>query len=478
MGDESGWFGPQLRRARQLPAADGPGFFSFIPITTQGGNAVAVDSAGSVYVGGVTNTVDFPTTPGALQSVCNCISTGTNGFVSKLSADGSHLLYSTYLGGTSGASVQAIAIDLAGDAWVAAPSPAPFPTTPGSALPNAPGAPGFLAKVNATGTALQYSTYLTASSVVSVEGLSLNPDNTITVAALTSGTAGIALGFDSTASSVLLNAPLASEQGDWGFAGNAGSGFTVSGSSGIVTGFKPFAASVPAIYALTDSASVTTRDHFAPGELVTFYGANLGPAAGQAFTPVNGFVPTALAGTQVLFDGVPAPLLYVSSDQVNAVVPYEVFEHDQVTVQVTAAAGNAAYTFPVVPSDPVIVQSGPKTTLAFNQDGSVNSESNPAAQGSVVTILASGGGMMVSPGGITGEITSELSQLELPVSVVFQLTSNTYVNAQIDYAGPVPTLVSGMLQINFTVPAGVETGPGFVLKIGDSASVPAFISVR
>jgi uncharacterized protein (TIGR03437 family) len=95
-----------------------------------------------------------------------------------------------------------------------------------------------------------------------------------------------------------------------------------------------------------------------------------------------------------------------------------------------------------------------------------------------MTILASGGGMMVSPGGITGEITSQLGQLELPVSVVFQLSSNTFVNAQIDYAGPVPTLVSGMLQINFTVPVGAEIGPGFVLKIGDSASVPTFISVR
>src|SRR5580704_14000303 len=67
----------------------------------------------------------------------------------------------------------------------------------------------------------------------------------------------------------------------------------------------------------------------APGEIVTIYGTNLGPAgpgsgSSTFFTlGANGRVPTLLADTRVLVNGIPAPLVYVSATQLSAIVPYE-----------------------------------------------------------------------------------------------------------------------------------------------------------
>jgi len=65
------------------------------------GNDIAIDSAGNAYVTGNTFDGGFPTTPGAFQTTFNSTSNGQNGFVSKLNASGSALVYSTYLGGSA-----------------------------------------------------------------------------------------------------------------------------------------------------------------------------------------------------------------------------------------------------------------------------------------------------------------------------------------------------------------------------------------
>jgi uncharacterized protein (TIGR03437 family) len=69
---------------------------------------------------------------------------------------------------------------------------------------------------------------------------------------------------------------------------------------------------------LTDSGQVT------PGEIISIFGTNFGPATGLTAsigTEQTG-LPTQLGGVQVLFDGVAAPLLYASSNQINAIVPF------------------------------------------------------------------------------------------------------------------------------------------------------------
>jgi hypothetical protein len=122
-------------------------------------SAIAVDPAGQAYVTGDTTSTNFPITPGALQT---SNAGGFDGFVAKLTAAGSELVYSTYLGGSDADFVNGIAVDAAGEAYVAgATASTNFPVTPGAAqTSNAGSLNAFVAKLNAAGSGLVYSTYL------------------------------------------------------------------------------------------------------------------------------------------------------------------------------------------------------------------------------------------------------------------------------------------------------------------------------
>ena len=137
---------------------------------TQAASGVAVDTVGNVYVAGETTSSDFPVTQGAFNTSCDACS-----FVSKLDSTGSQLLYSTYLGGTgagpNGDSILAIAVDGSGSAYVTGQSYSPdFPTTPGAFQQSRVGGPEqvFVTKLNASGSALNYSTYLGAGGGVGI----------------------------------------------------------------------------------------------------------------------------------------------------------------------------------------------------------------------------------------------------------------------------------------------------------------------
>ena len=126
------------------------------------GSGIAVDASGNAYITGFTQSSDFPTTPGAFQTTLGTLG---NAFVSKLNADGSALLYSTYLGGTGGDNGYVIAVDASANAYVTGSTSSPdFPTTPG-AFQTAYGGGGdaFVSKLNGDGSALLYSTYLGGS---------------------------------------------------------------------------------------------------------------------------------------------------------------------------------------------------------------------------------------------------------------------------------------------------------------------------
>jgi len=128
------------------------------------GNDIAIDSAGNAYVTGNTFDGGFPTTPGAFQTTFNSTSNGQNGFVSKLNASGSALVYSTYLGGSASDQGLGIAVDSAGSAYVTGlANSADFPTQAVSFQTTNPDpgvAVGFVTKLNSVGSALVYSTFL------------------------------------------------------------------------------------------------------------------------------------------------------------------------------------------------------------------------------------------------------------------------------------------------------------------------------
>jgi hypothetical protein len=150
------------------------------------GNGIAVDSSGNAYITGDTNSTDFPTTPGAFQRALRTPGTHFgNAFVTKLNATGSALLYSTYLGGSGvsagyGDEAKGIAIDGSGNAYVTGDAAsADFPTTPGAfqGVNNAKGTQinnAFVTKLNSTGTALVYSTYVGGSGYDFAYGIAID----------------------------------------------------------------------------------------------------------------------------------------------------------------------------------------------------------------------------------------------------------------------------------------------------------------
>lgn len=130
---------------------------------------LALDRFGAAYITGWTLADDFPTTPGSFQPACQPVGSACNvGFVAKLDASGSDLVFATYLGTTgplltlAGTYPADIAIDQNLNVVVTGATGAPFPVTPGAFQTEftAPEKMGFVTKLNATGSALIYSTYL------------------------------------------------------------------------------------------------------------------------------------------------------------------------------------------------------------------------------------------------------------------------------------------------------------------------------
>jgi hypothetical protein len=156
------------------------------------GYDLALDATGAAYVTGYTYSTDFPTTPGAFQTTLGGFQ---NPFVAKLNPTGSGLVYSTYLGGDWHDYAVSIAVDASGAAYITGMTQSGnFPTTPGAFQPAFGGiTDAFLAKLNASGSALVYSTYLggtdsdlgwdvalDVSGAAHVTGRTISPDFPIT----------------------------------------------------------------------------------------------------------------------------------------------------------------------------------------------------------------------------------------------------------------------------------------------------------
>jgi uncharacterized protein (TIGR03437 family) len=223
----------------------------------------------------------------------------------------------------------------------------------------------------------------------------------------------------------------------------------------------------PSIAVVASSASYAA-DAVSPGQLVAIFGSNLGGSAPTGLQlDDSGNVAKSLGGTQVLFDGVPAPLVWASASQVNAVVPFGVAsETTQVQVQYQGQISDSV-TVAVARSAPGIFSldgSGVGPGAILNEDGSVNSVSQPAAAGSAITIFATGAGQF-SPAGVDGSIVTAatLPVPKLPVSVMIG-----GVEAPVSYAGGAPGLVEGVLQVNAQVPAGAPSGAAvpIILQVG------------
>ena len=188
-----------------------------------------------------------------------------------------------------------------------------------------------------------------------------------------------------------------------------------------------------------------------------------------------------LAGVHVLFDGVPAPVIYASAGQVNVVVPYAVAGKPSTLVQVEyLGALSPPISLPVAATAPGIFTldssgSGPGAILNV-ADETVNSPSNPAAPGDWVSIFVTGAGV-TTPAAVDGLLAAApFPQVNAGVKVTMG-----GVPCQTNYAGSAPGLLSGLTQINAQVPASLTPAldaPVVVMIGGVSAQSGVTVAVQ
>jgi uncharacterized protein (TIGR03437 family) len=420
------------------------------PITPNGSGGqqyirrLTLDGSGNAVVVGNATWGDAASA-GALQS-CDSF-TPSGGFVAKLSGSSGAVQFLTYFGcrvGTASPgldpSVNSVAVDPSGTIWITG-------TADPSSLP-------------ATTFAPSGSSYLAA----------LAPDGS-SVEALYSAFAA----FDPT-----TGGPI----GMFGQAlalTSAGNPVTLGGSGFLMLSTSSSGPSL--LGGVANSAGSAASGLIAPAEIVSFYGSGLGPAVPLDAQIVNGVVQSTLGGYQLLFGGVAAPLLYIGANQINAIVPNEVSGQDSVSVTLVTPAGS----FPLAdlyirPSEPEIFHDPVSGyAIAINQDGTLNSSTNPAHAGWAVSIWATGAG---APGnlGFPPDGTIEPTQLDLlrhPALPVSMIANND--SLEVDYAGDSPGEVFGLTQVNFRLPQSLAPYTNSLsvnLQVGAAigAPVPVYVA--
>ena len=456
---------------------------------------ILLDRQGNIWIAGTTNTIDLPLTGNAFKSQCGCGRFAGDGFLAEFTADGSRLLYATYLGTSEimqfvggDDHLNAAALDRAGHIWLAG-------STTGADLPvsvNAvqkqysgfpTGADGFLLEFDPASNQLLYATYFGAGDD-NISNLLITPDGTVWF----SGHAGVSLpvpesGFtrggdfvaalDAVAYTITVRTRLVDDSAGIGLAPTP-AGLAIVGLANVATLIQPGAA--PSLLAVINAGATTTVSRVSPTEIVTLYGIGLGPATPTTADLSSGQAPTELAGVQVLFDGKPAPVLYVQSDQINAIVPVLVTGETRITVNNAGTASNGAL-LEVVSATPEAIKKNARFWAAvLNEDGSINSDTNRARPGSIVQVFATGFGFLTPIPTDGAVLNNPLPSLQYPVEVNVWMPYNPDP-LEVLYAGPAPTLVAGAIQVNFRLPAEslVIPEPQFVFIVDGWQSEPFVI---
>jgi uncharacterized protein (TIGR03437 family) len=337
---------------------------------------MAVDNGGNVTVAGVTASRDYPVTPGAYQT--NNFATlpprdttsvfggppsslPVTGYVTKLNANGSGLVFSTYLGGSSVDSIGSMATDSAGRIYL-------------GGVTISPDLPGLSVVPDACRPSYVYPAAFVTR--LSADGSSLTETQ-------------LAFGLTQSLGLVALD----------------GQGRATAQIGGALASLDLFAAPSPLV-CTTDAADFAPLNSVAPGQLLSLFGEGIGPERAVQAQPQGGFIPVSLGftGLSVTFNDVPAPILYASYGQVNVQVPYEVADLASVTMKIQYGTTSTAV-FSVVPSQPsAFVQAVSYATcsgeiresllpVAVNADGSVSGCGNKAQRGTLVYAFLSGLGL-------------------------------------------------------------------------------------
>jgi uncharacterized protein (TIGR03437 family) len=415
--------------------------------------AMNVDAEGNLILAGSTNSSDYPVTPGAFQN----------------------------------------------EYRVTAPPP-PQPSVVYN-LFFPPPATGFVTKLNATGTGLVWSTFFSGSETDTISGMAPDAQSNLYLtgnanSADLPGAGGVPSACKAAPSrSALFTARLSSDgraisgtqliyglngfaEYSWGFPAPVALG--LDGAPLIATG-SDVVASVDARSAMTQACVVDGADgaqlkYAAPGQLASIFGSDLASEA-------NGYggdaAPTSLGGAAVTFNGIPAPLLYSSPGQINFQVPFEISNQAVVEMKLTgpSLAAPLKRILPVVRRQPSPflnfdpgASSGcsPSLTyyrtlaLALNDDGSLNSCGNPAREGTTVTVFLNG------IGGTDPPLKTGVFNASTPAkSDALISLASPYMAREVS-ASPDPGSISSVWRVSVAVPPGT---PGYLylpLRVEDA----------
>jgi uncharacterized protein (TIGR03437 family) len=473
---------------------------------------IGVEPRGNVIVTGTTSSDRFPVTPDAFQPrKPTSAFTHSDGFVTRMPPNLNSLVYSTLFGGSQNDVIADSKVDADGSVYIAGTSfSRDLPLTiPDPAIGTAGTA--FVAKFSLP--RVVYARALRGNNSTTALGIDLAPGNAAGVIGFSTGTH-----FPTTPQAYRRCTPATStggpavfytrldSEGRFVYSTLLGSSLYESRQLTATTGVSelfllsfipppqgtPFVlpglpANVvqrvdltPASGARVDcivNASTYTPSVVSAGLVVTIFGSGMASGTGAAGSIENGRVTTSAGGVRVLFDGVAAPILYSSQDQVNVIVPFSVADHTMTQIRVEyAGAAIGSVTLPVRPTQPGIFRIGStEQAVILNEDGTLNAPDNPAARGSLITFWITGFGQYEAAA-TDGVITSDLSRVRLPVAVTFQNQP-----AELLYAGSAPGMVAGVAQVNARVPM---TAPASVrvplsLTIGSDVSQNgAYLSLR
>ena len=204
----------------------------------------------------------------------------------------------------------------------------------------------------------------------------------------------------------------------------------------------------------------------APGEIVTVLGAGMGPAEAVKADFATGIASGSLAGVRVLFNGMAAPLLMVSVERITAIVPHAVEVGATMDIQVEyQGVRSSPMTLPVQSSRIGLFSqdgSGKGAGAVLNQDGSLNSPSNPAERGTIVSLYATGGGRtdkLVADGMV---IVSAPPNLTSSVYAALSPVDDNYLDdsdySEVISAGLVAGSVDGLVQVNIKLDGFITPG--------------------
>jgi len=405
--------------------------------------AIALDSAGNVYVTG-SGTLYFQFTP-TLQPGATI--GDYHAYVAKFTPDLTSLVYATYLGGNREDNATAIAVDSAGSAYVAGRTYSPdfplvrplqaalnggcCPSPPGH-VPGFPPSDAFIAKLNPAGTALLYSTYFGGAQEDAANGIAVDAQ----------GNAVVVGGWDSGSFPAIGPVQLIKD-----FQTGA---FVVKISE---------AGSLPLFSAQSTTNGASFTASVSPGAITTIFGTGITNVSGIV-TAASLPLPTELAGTSVLVNDQPAPLFAVANvngqEQITFQAPISgpLFAGLGLTV-VNKGVKSIPVGLPLhfVLAPGIFTSDGTHAAAQHGSDSRPITSSDPALKGEAIVVYATGlGDMKPEPG--WGKPASAS-----PLSVTVAETSATIngTPAEVLFSGLAPGFV-GLGQVNLRVPLNVPAG--------------------